>query len=46
MGFFDSKNKVFYMGASNFLFDHGIFDFEQGALDSEHTWNEKLEILA
>jgi hypothetical protein len=30
------------MGASNFWFEHGIFDFEQGVLDSEHTWNEIL----
>ncbi len=43
-GIFWFQEQGFYLGASDFWFEHGIFDFEQRIFSLEHTWNEKLEI--
>jgi hypothetical protein len=45
-GIFWFQEQGFLFGCKQFLIQDGIFDFEQGVFDSEHTWNAKLEILA
>jgi hypothetical protein len=41
MGFFDSRNKVVYLGASDFDLSMGFLIFQQGVFDSEHTLGMK-----